>query len=383
MALFGEAIQQAAGADDELTSALIAARNEDATAVVKLWQCVLESKDFGRYGSNTNSSLFLEQYSTASLIDDRPRSFRLFLDSHGGECQLLMPLGGVYFDSLNNDEVLLTLEGNSKWSVRTVSPWEYCYAQLGERFLKLQSPKADSEIRFEPWPFLHTVIGESPLRVTWNSPTASLHIEKGNGTEVHLAARTPNDQRRFGSILSELAVKAKTNNFWMCHRCFVVDRESLLRGRRPSIQQLIPKLGAEDRLRDPTPVDVKVSMSPEFAAAADRLEEFYRLRIEDDRPVVSSDFRSCFEENLFRVAFVLKKSQSASSPEAIRSLHENSAKLLLSELNGHIGSLKKQFKHALGTVILSTIRQYWPCSWSEFYLRDLLRRCGRFQPRLF
>lgn len=95
-------------------------------------------------------------------------------------------------------------------------------------------------IKFSLGPFLGA-LGINPSSTQWHGGVRALVVTTAKGSTATIRFRTPNDQRRFGTLLGELALHSTAN---MSFRCFIVDRASPLRLNIGDIDSLPRRLGA-------------------------------------------------------------------------------------------------------------------------------------------
>jgi len=199
-----------------------------------------------------------------------------------------------------NDQWMV-VNASGAWERRsTEKPWSIAFDQNHlYDFADPTGVPAENHgfIKYSLGAYLSAVMGGETPATSWSNSTRTLTALKSNNTKVQLRFRTPQDQRRLGTLLSELAIRS-SNGSEVSHRCFIVNRESPLRLNVAGIDELSEELDAEDAGDRPGPKFITLDSAPERMAALKLQSKLSALDCVDDRPTKAPEARSRFQEAL-------------------------------------------------------------------------------------
>lgn len=194
--------------------------------------------------------------------------------------------------------------------VNTSGGWETSEGRSALEFAEQSSVRfSDSNdiphergfVRCHPAAYLSAQLNAVP-DIRWAQDVRTLLATTESGSTAIVRFRTPNDQRRFGTILSEVALHLESSgdSFF---RCFIVDRPSPLRLNIRDIDSLPRRLGARGSTtagtNDWTGLNISIDTDPEVQSAHRFDDEIGFLHLDDSREVKQPDLPNRFVESLF------------------------------------------------------------------------------------
>jgi len=192
---------------------------------------------------------------------EEPQILRAILDDDGKHRVQVRPTLGNLPGMIARDDLALMIDESGEFSL---SKLDLIVAVDEHHVSDFSAPTGIPRerrgfIKYSLGPYLSAFMPAAPP-ATWDDATRTLTAVKPNGTTTRLRFRTPNDQRRFGTILSELAVHTWDGG-QLAQRCFIVDRASPLRLNIADLESIAKRLQAVDR-RGEEKLPPKTSLLP-------------------------------------------------------------------------------------------------------------------------
>ncbi len=265
-----------------------------------LWQRLLDS-DFRLSSTGEESRGYFESAVAVKDQTGQLQSLYWQLDDNGTRRLRYTPGTEPEPGMVFIDDQEFILEASQQWERRSVKHWSHLLdSNHFSDFAIVPSSGNRSLIEVDLRSYLNGAKTSSVARSIWDAATLTLKVDKSNGSEWFIRFRTPTDQRRFGTLLSELDLRASQGKGYIVHRCFIVDQASPLRINVASADELSTVLKA--RQGDdvsPMPKILQISGIEDRRAAHPLSQHLNRLKCEESRSPEFADSRSRFQEMIY------------------------------------------------------------------------------------
>ncbi|MBX3436450.1 MAG: hypothetical protein KF861_03095 [Planctomycetaceae bacterium] len=254
----------------------------------------LSSLTGGRHG-------FFECYLNGDRPTDEPQIHRTILDDDGERRVQVLSTNDSLPNIVTIDRVILIVgRSSNRWEQRLIRGFT---CQVDEDHLFTYSdpagvpPEVESGgyIRFRLASFLRGLIGKQLKSTEWRAATQTLVITRSSGGRILVRFRTPDDQRRLGTLLGGIHLRSSKGADVLFHS-FIVDRSSPLRLNFDDVESLPARLGAIDGTKSPTTVGLPYITTREGLQEVRKLESEILLLCDDSREIGNPDFNTRFEE---------------------------------------------------------------------------------------